>query len=184
MGCTAYRPNVLMHTGKSKLDGAKIGSGRYPLGSGERPNQHRGGIFSKLFKPKNEKHFDKKKQKKKHHGMSEEEKDKQFEAEKSRIQQHGDVKAAYKHRNEMSYNELNNAYNKYGMHKRLKEAQDELKKDQSKLDKVIKLIDKYNKTSDVLQKGIKTTNKWIKIFGGLVDDEDESKSKSKSNKRH
>lgn len=32
----------LMHVGRSKLDGAKRGSGRFPLGSGERPNQHRG----------------------------------------------------------------------------------------------------------------------------------------------
>lgn len=33
----------LMHVGRSKLDGAKRGSGRFPLGSGARPNQHRGG---------------------------------------------------------------------------------------------------------------------------------------------
>lgn len=30
----------LAHYGVSKADGAKRGSGRYPLGSGERPNQH------------------------------------------------------------------------------------------------------------------------------------------------
>ncbi len=32
----------LLHYGVSKADGAKRGSGRYPLGSGERPNQRRG----------------------------------------------------------------------------------------------------------------------------------------------
>ncbi len=32
--------DVLMHEGRSKLDGAPVGSGRYPLGSGENPNQH------------------------------------------------------------------------------------------------------------------------------------------------
>lgn len=31
--------NVLIHVGKSKRDGAKVGSGRYPLGSGKRPYQ-------------------------------------------------------------------------------------------------------------------------------------------------
>lgn len=28
------------HVGRSKRDGAKVGSGRYPLGSGKNPNQH------------------------------------------------------------------------------------------------------------------------------------------------
>ena len=34
---------VLMHYGKSKKDGAIIGSGRYPLGSGDDPYQHEEG---------------------------------------------------------------------------------------------------------------------------------------------
>ena len=39
----------LMHYGKSKLDGAPgVGSGRYPLGSGEDPNQHRGSFISRV----------------------------------------------------------------------------------------------------------------------------------------
>lgn len=39
----------LMHYGKSKLDGAPgRGSGRYPLGSGEDPNQHRGDLISRV----------------------------------------------------------------------------------------------------------------------------------------
>lgn len=33
------REDELMHFGRSKRDGAKVGSGRYPAGSGERPNQ-------------------------------------------------------------------------------------------------------------------------------------------------
>lgn len=37
----------LMHYGVSKLDGAPVGSGRYPLGSGENPNQHRGDFLSR-----------------------------------------------------------------------------------------------------------------------------------------
>ena len=32
--------DVLMHEGRSILDGAPVGSGRYPRGSGENPNQH------------------------------------------------------------------------------------------------------------------------------------------------
>lgn len=31
--------NVLIHVGRSKRDGARVGSGRFPLGSGERPYQ-------------------------------------------------------------------------------------------------------------------------------------------------
>ena len=39
----------LMHYGKSKMDGAPgRGSGRYPLGSGEDPNQHRGDLISRV----------------------------------------------------------------------------------------------------------------------------------------
>lgn len=37
--------DVLMHEGRSKLDGAPIGSGRYPLGSGENPHQHDGSFI-------------------------------------------------------------------------------------------------------------------------------------------
>lgn len=32
--------DILMHEGRSKRDGAPVGSGRYPLGSGDRPHQH------------------------------------------------------------------------------------------------------------------------------------------------
>jgi len=37
---------ALTHYGVGKRDGAKIGSGRYPLGSGENPYQHDGGTFA------------------------------------------------------------------------------------------------------------------------------------------
>lgn len=41
--------DALCHYGKSKLDGAPgRGSGRYPLGSGEDPNQHRGDLISRV----------------------------------------------------------------------------------------------------------------------------------------
>ena len=32
--------DMLMHYGVSKLDGAAVGSGRYPYGSGDNPYQH------------------------------------------------------------------------------------------------------------------------------------------------
>ena len=38
--------NFLMHEGRSKKDGAPVGSGRYPLGSGEIPYQHQSGFRS------------------------------------------------------------------------------------------------------------------------------------------
>ena len=38
--------DAIMHYGRSKLDGAPKGSGRYPLGSGENPYQHDGGYFA------------------------------------------------------------------------------------------------------------------------------------------
>lgn len=43
--------NILMHYGVSKLDGAPgRGSGRYPYGSGENPNQHGGDFLSRVEK--------------------------------------------------------------------------------------------------------------------------------------
>lgn len=43
--------DILMHYGVGKLDGAPgRGSGRYPLGSGENPNQHSGDILSRVKK--------------------------------------------------------------------------------------------------------------------------------------
>lgn len=47
------RGTSLMHYGVSKLDGAPgVGSGRYPLGSGENPNQHSGDFLSRVSKLK------------------------------------------------------------------------------------------------------------------------------------
>lgn len=40
--------NALMHYGVGKMDGAPVGSGRYPLGSGENPNQHSGDFLSRI----------------------------------------------------------------------------------------------------------------------------------------
>lgn len=41
--------NILKHEGVSILDGAPgRGSGRYPLGSGENPNQHRGSFYTRV----------------------------------------------------------------------------------------------------------------------------------------
>ena len=42
-------PDILMHYGIGKLDGAPgPGSGRYPLGSGKNPNQHSGDFLSRV----------------------------------------------------------------------------------------------------------------------------------------
>lgn len=44
-----FYSDSLMHYGKSKMDGAPgPGSGRYPLGSGQDPNQHRGDFISRV----------------------------------------------------------------------------------------------------------------------------------------
>ena len=48
--------NFLMHYGRSKKDGAVVGSGRYPLGSGDEPFQHEEGFnvaVRQLLKTKN-----------------------------------------------------------------------------------------------------------------------------------
>lgn len=48
-GDWAEEDGALTHYGRSKMDGAPgRGSGRYPLGSGEDPNQHRGDLISRV----------------------------------------------------------------------------------------------------------------------------------------
>lgn len=42
--------DFLMHEGRSKKDGAPVGSGRYPLGSGENPHQHDGSFIGAVDK--------------------------------------------------------------------------------------------------------------------------------------
>ena len=44
----------LMHYGRSKLDGAIVGSGRYPLGSGEEPFQHGNAFYNEVRKMEKE----------------------------------------------------------------------------------------------------------------------------------
>lgn len=45
-----FEEDVLIHEGRSKMDGAPIGSGRYPLGSGENPHQHDGSFLGAVKK--------------------------------------------------------------------------------------------------------------------------------------
>lgn len=42
--------DYLMHEGRSKKDGAPVGSGRYPLGSGDNPHQHDGSFIGAVKK--------------------------------------------------------------------------------------------------------------------------------------
>lgn len=56
LGIDIQKDGTLMHYGRSKLDGAPgVGSGRYPLGSGEDDYQHRGDFVSRVkqFKKNN-----------------------------------------------------------------------------------------------------------------------------------
>lgn len=45
-----FENDVLIHEGRSVKDGAPIGSGRYPLGSGENPHQHDGSFLGAVKK--------------------------------------------------------------------------------------------------------------------------------------
>ena len=46
--------DILEHYGVSKTDGAKVGSGRYPLGSGETPYQRNVNFLSSVYKMREE----------------------------------------------------------------------------------------------------------------------------------
>ena len=103
----------LVHSGRSKRDGAKIGSGRYPLGSGKRPFQgdspeqmsaaRRLGIVKtqkKVLPNTPEPVFD--------------------DEEKNRIIDKGDIMSAYKYRDKFTNAELDAVINRYDKENKLK----------------------------------------------------------------
>lgn len=102
----------LVHSGRSKRDGAKIGSGRYPLGSGERPFQ--GEANSK----QRHKLFGRTKKKK---SQTEEPKKPLTDEEKQKIIETGDVRKAYNNREYLTNADIDAVVTRYNKEKSLKD---------------------------------------------------------------
>lgn len=140
----------LMHSGRSKRDGAKVGSGRYPLGSGERPFQadeskrkHRG-----LFKKNKQKTLPKK--------LHEEEKkdDELTEEKKKQIIESGDISSAYKYRKHLTNAEIDAVILRNNKEKSLAELMPKKKTG----------MEYVEKTADTMQKVAKFVNSGINVW--------------------
>ena len=102
--------DYLMHYGRSKLDGAPSGSGRYPLGSGENPRAERKGIVQRFFGRKNQNQANK----------QDEEPMEPADKRKARIISTGDLAGAYKHRADFTNQELEAVIARHNVETRVK----------------------------------------------------------------
>lgn len=100
--------DFLMHSGRSKVDGAPVGSGRYPLGSGERPYQK--------GSPGGDRHLSRRERKKGEQPLG-----KLTDEDKKRIIDEGDVREAYKHRRELTNNDIDAVILRHNKEKSLAE---------------------------------------------------------------
>lgn len=128
------------------------GSGRYPLGSGKRPYQklegsrqkRSGGILGYIKSRKAKKPEDTQKP------MTEEERKRQYEAEKERVLKRGSASEVMRYQGELTNQELQNAVTRLNLETQLINLSK--KEIQTKMDKV-----------DSIMKTVKTGTEWAKI---------------------
>ena len=167
----------LYHFGISKRNGAKIGSGRYPLGSGERPRAAQLRLFNKEKQPvvAREKKYT----------------DDEWSAEKKRAVEQGDVVFIQRHADKFTPDEISKANSNYNIRKQLSQNANEVK-ERNKND-IFSFLDKFNRKSktlltfvDTVDKGLSVIAKWSNA--SFDDDSNRSNKKNKNNdknnKRH
>lgn len=136
------------------------GSGRYPLGSGERPYQKyegsggRSGGISGYIRSRRAKKEEEKEQKARNEElrkrMEEEQKKRQHDADKERVLREGTATEVMKYQGELTNQELQNAFTRLNLESQLRGlSQKEMK---TAMDKV-----------DGIMKTIKTGTEWAKI---------------------
>lgn len=137
--------NYLAHIGVGKLNGAKIGSGRYPLGSGKRPYQN-----SPLGATRKMTRAERRAAKKNSRGQEE-----TFDEEKKkRIIDTGDVKSAYAYRKYLTNSDIDAVILRYQKEKSLADLLPKKKKGK---DYVNSAADALNLTFKLINAG---TNVW------------------------
>lgn len=143
---------TLVHSGVSKRDGAKVGSGRYPLGSGKRPFQgdtpaqkekaKRLGLFRKSKKKKTSAETDKE--------LSEE--------EKKRIIESGNVREAYQYRKQLTNADIDAVVLRYNKEKTLADLMPKKKKG----------MDYIKKSQELLENSAKLINSGINVWNAVA----------------
>lgn len=136
------------------------GSGRYPLGSGDRPYQkfegsrRKGGGISGYIKSRKEKKAEAKQQKARNEElrtrMEEEQKKRQHDADKERVLREGSATEVMKYQGELTNQELQNAFTRLNLESQLNRlSQQEMKTAMDKVDNIMKTV--------------KTGTEWAKI---------------------
>ncbi len=130
------------------------GSGRYPLGSGDRPYQKFEGSRNRFYGISE--HIRSIKNKSKQHKQNEEmvkkrlEEKKKHDADKERVLREGSATEVLKYKGELTNQELQNAFTRLNLESQLKNlSQREIK---TSIDKI-----------DALMKNMKTGTEWVKI---------------------
>lgn len=129
------------------------GSGRYPLGSGDRPYQkfegsrNKSGGISGYIKTRRAKKIEEQRQKKR---LEDEQKKRQHDADKERVLREGSATEVMKYQGELTNQELQNAFTRLNLEAQLRGlSQKEIKSAMDKVDNVMKTI--------------KTGTEWAKI---------------------
>lgn len=137
----------LMHSGRSKRDGAKIGSGRYPLGSGARPFQGEAGEarrkgFLGLGKKK----------------KVAAPKEPLTDEEKQKIIGNGDIRKAYDNKQFLTNADIDAVIDRYTRYKKLADL---LPKKKSGLDFI-------NKGQNYLESSSKFINSGVNVWNAIA----------------
>lgn len=156
------REFYFMHVGKSKLDGAKIGSGRYPLGSGKNPRAAMKAKASfSLFKRKKEKETHNFVDKDARSNYADED---AWTARKNKAVRTGDVKFVKRYINDFEPNEIKAVNSNFKERATLNENYAKAQKSKYAnilkfMEKATSTMEKVNKLTNELDKGAKFVSK-------------------------
>lgn len=151
----------LIHSGRSKLNGAKVGSGRYPLGSGARPYQDY---------PSRQKLTRKQKKVVKLKAKQEAvERKKLTDEEKRDIIERGDVKNAFKNVDDFSNEDIDAVIKRWDAKNKLSSyAMKGVKTGKQKFDELTNNLDRFQKFGNNATKVYDVIAKTINTFGGTT----------------
>ena len=143
------------------------GSGRYPLGSGDRPYQkfegsrrRSSGISGYISAKKKEKEMVKEAQKKKER--------EQHEADKERVLKSGTPSEVSKYRGELTRQELQDVYNRLNFERMIDQmSASEKVTNQQRIDKVVSNI---KKTTGWIAEGAAAYNILASVYNSMIDD--------------
>lgn len=148
---------IILHSGVSKLNGAKVGSGRYPLGSGKRPYQNAPEEKARKM-TRRERRLAKKNK------VTVEEKNELTEEEKKNIIDHGNIRKAYEYRDQLTNTDIDAVITRYEKEKRLGDL---MPKKKNGMDYVKNIGNGLDTAAKALNGGINVWNASARVINTL-----------------